>query len=82
MGLSVGVHDGLKVLLVLFAALPVDPDHRLAAARHRGLALRMDPRQNLHTDGTAVVLKLFKLLKPATSLRPRRHLRARFNTGS
>lgn len=43
MGLSVGVHDGLQVFLILFAALPVDPDHGLTATRHRGLALRMDP---------------------------------------
>lgn len=43
MGLSVGVHDCLQVLLIFFAALPIDPDHWLAATRHRGLALGMDP---------------------------------------
>ena len=46
-GLSVGVHDGLEVLLVLFAALAVDAHHGLAAAGHRGLGLRVDPGQNL-----------------------------------
>lgn len=43
MGLSVSVHDRLEVFLILFAALPVYTNHGLTAARHRGLALWMDP---------------------------------------
>lgn len=43
MRLSVSVHDCLKVFLILFAALPIYPDHGLTAARHRCLALWMDP---------------------------------------
>lgn len=43
MGLSISVHDCLQVLLILFAALPVDPDHGLTATCHSGLALWMDP---------------------------------------
>ncbi len=50
MGLSISVHDRLEVFLILFAALPVYPDHGLTAARHCRLALWMDPRQHLHTE--------------------------------
>lgn len=42
-GLSISIHDGLEILLILFAALPVYSDHGLAAARHRRLALWVDP---------------------------------------
>lgn len=48
MGLCIGIHDCLEVFFVLFAALPVYPNHGLTAARHRGLAFWMDPRQHLH----------------------------------
>ena len=44
MGLSISIHDRLEVFLILFATLPVYADHRLTAARHGRLALRMDPR--------------------------------------
>lgn len=43
MGLSVSIHDSLKVFLILFAPLSVDPNHRLTAACHCSLALWMYP---------------------------------------
>lgn len=46
-GLSISIHDCLEELLVLFAPFPIDPNHGLTAARHRRLALRVDPRQHL-----------------------------------
>lgn len=49
MGLSISIHDGLQVFLILFAALSIHPNHRLTAARHCGLALWVDPGQHLHT---------------------------------
>lgn len=42
-GLSISIHDGLQVFLILFAALPIHPNHWLTAACHCGLALWMDP---------------------------------------
>lgn len=43
MGLSISVHDGLEVFLILFTALPVNANHGLTAACHCCLALWMDP---------------------------------------
>lgn len=47
MGLSVSIHDCLEELLILFAPFAIDPNHGLTAARHRRLALWVDPRQHL-----------------------------------
>lgn len=43
MGLSISVHDRLEEFLILFAPLPIYPDHGLTAAGHRRLALWVDP---------------------------------------
>lgn len=57
MGLSIGIHDGLEVLLIFFAAFPIHSDHWLTAACHCSLTLRMNPRQHLHTVKNIITLK-------------------------
>lgn len=53
-GLSIGIHDGLEVLLIVFATLAVDPDHGLTTAGHCGLALWVDPRQHLQSHSRGI----------------------------